>query len=134
MIWVPITSLASLLVSYLCMPKPSIQTTETWEPKPALPDPELPHDPSAFWRYPDWDGPIDEPFWMRPLKLPVVRDLARENYESAAMMYGTRKLEPVYLYRHHIGGRKERIIIDYEPAGSVFDYMLEDEELKPPKV
>lgn len=24
-------------------------------------------DPSAFWLYPDWDGPIKEPFWMRPL-------------------------------------------------------------------
>ena len=29
-------------------------------------------DPSAFWLYPDWDGPIKEPFWMRPLKLPVI--------------------------------------------------------------
>jgi hypothetical protein len=27
-------------------------------------------DPSAFWLYPDWDGPIKEPFWMRPLKRP----------------------------------------------------------------
>lgn len=24
---------------------------------------------SAFWLYPDWDGPIKEPFWMRPLKV-----------------------------------------------------------------
>jgi hypothetical protein len=24
---------------------------------------------SAFWLYPDWDGPLKEPFWMRPLKL-----------------------------------------------------------------
>ena len=27
-------------------------------------------DLSAFWLYPDWDGPVKEPFWMRPLKLP----------------------------------------------------------------
>jgi hypothetical protein len=27
------------------------------------------HDLSAFWLYPDWDGPIKEPFWMRPPKV-----------------------------------------------------------------
>lgn len=27
-------------------------------------------DLSAFWLYPDWDGPLKEPFWMRPLKVP----------------------------------------------------------------
>jgi hypothetical protein len=30
-----------------------------------------PIDPSAFWLYPDWDGPLKEPFWMRPLKAPT---------------------------------------------------------------
>lgn len=33
-------------------------------------EPELEFDPSAFWLYPDWDGPVKEPFWMRPLKIP----------------------------------------------------------------
>lgn len=28
-------------------------------------------DLSAFWLYPDWDGPLKEPFWMRPPKVPV---------------------------------------------------------------
>jgi hypothetical protein len=29
-----------------------------------------PFDPSDFWNYPDWDGPLKQPFWMRPLKPP----------------------------------------------------------------
>lgn len=33
-------------------------------------DPPLPFDPSAFWLYPDWDGPLNEPFWMRPMLQP----------------------------------------------------------------
>lgn len=31
------------------------------------------HDMSAFWLYPDWTGPLKEPFWMRPLKVPDER-------------------------------------------------------------
>jgi hypothetical protein len=27
---------------------------------------------AAFWLYPDWDGPLKEPFWMRPPRLPDV--------------------------------------------------------------
>jgi hypothetical protein len=30
------------------------------------------HDLSAFWLYPDWDGPLKQPFWMRPPKVPLV--------------------------------------------------------------
>lgn len=28
------------------------------------------HDLSAFWLYPDWEGPLKQPFWMRPPSIP----------------------------------------------------------------
>lgn len=53
------------------------------------PEPELPDDPSAFWRYPDWDsGPIEQPFWMRPLKTPErKRDVIRVEGVTRAVEY-----------------------------------------------
>jgi hypothetical protein len=78
-------------------------------------EPELEHDPSAFWRYPDWEsGPVEEPFWMRPLKLPCEQRFENiENY-SGAVMYGTPTVKPVYLYRTGIGVKPERKVIGYE--------------------
>lgn len=39
--------------------------------RPKFVEPEPPFDPSAFWLYPDWNGPLDEPFWMRPPNAPA---------------------------------------------------------------
>lgn len=77
-------------LSYLVMasmPKPRLPKAPP--PRAPLPEPEPEYDPSAFWLFPDWDsGPIDEPFWMRPLKVPVIRDRAAEVY-NGNVMFGT---------------------------------------------
>jgi hypothetical protein len=43
-------------------------------------------DASAFWLYPDWDGPLKEPFWMRPLKYPVPKVASTGRYSSLAIV------------------------------------------------
>jgi hypothetical protein len=42
-------------------------------------------DLSAFWLYPDWDGPLKEPFWMRPLKVPEVAHQSLDLGSGAAV-------------------------------------------------
>ena len=107
------------------LPKPAPLPVRKPDPKPELehdPKPELEHDPSAFWRYPDWDsGPIDEPFWMRPLKLPVIRDLAFENcgsFNGMPIIPGRYRIEPVISERWAIG-------LSYR-------YFVDDQEVLPP--
>lgn len=44
------------------------------------------YDPSAFWLYPDWDGPLKEPFWMRPPKYPEAKPAATAYGHGMYMM------------------------------------------------
>jgi hypothetical protein len=50
-----------------------------------------PETDSAFWLYPDWDGPLKEPFWMRPPKMPEPDPQPVEVRDGAPipLIYGT---------------------------------------------
>ena len=45
-------------------------------------------DLSAFWLYPDWNGPLKEPFWMRPLKMPDAPDNERNETPARDWRFG----------------------------------------------
>lgn len=124
-------AIMSFVISAVLMPEPKATkpvVTFPPTPRPRSKEPELEHDFSAFWRYPDWDsGPLDEPFWMRPLKLPI-RDLAFENsanFNGMPIIPGRYRMEPVILERYTLGKDKPERVKSYR-------YFVDDQEVTPP--
>lgn len=67
-----IASVALILSGFLCVmiPPVKVKPAPRPQPRPVIDPPPMEFDPLAFWLFPDWDGPIDEPFWMREPKAP----------------------------------------------------------------
>lgn len=87
-------AIASGLLAFLFMPMPKLPKARPVvdDARPRMQQPEPEFDPLAFWLFPDWDsGPIDEPFWMRPLKQPVSRETWREA-SPIPLLYGRARL------------------------------------------
>jgi hypothetical protein len=77
LILILLATVLSATVAMLLMPKPKVKPAPfeylpRTEPPPHIEvEEQFEFDPLAFWLFPDWDGPIKEPFWMRPLKVPA---------------------------------------------------------------
>lgn len=117
----------SLSIQTILMPRQKVKPFALPAPDPFtyhVDEPEHEFDPLAFWLFPDWDsGPPEEPFWMRPLKQPSPSYRIERNHDMP-MMYGRHKV-PGVIVQHY---NADTGTVDYEPAGSVFDYMMTDEE------